>query len=68
MIAQIPKATVQAAIGSVPLARGLACGQLVLTAAVVAILFSAPLGASGIDASYQRLLERAPGRDTPAKA
>ena len=57
MIAQIPKATVQAAIGSVPLARGLACGQLVLTVAVVAILISAPLGAFGIDVSYQRLLQ-----------
>ncbi len=44
MIAYLPKATVQAAIGSVPLAMGLACGQLVLTVAVVAILITAPLG------------------------
>ena len=58
MIAQIPKATVQAAIGGVPLAKGLACGQLVITVAVVAILISAPLGAFGIDATYRRLLTR----------
>lgn len=44
MIAYTPKATVQAAIGGVPLAMGLACGEIVLTVAVVAILITAPLG------------------------
>ena len=58
MIAYTPKATVQAAIGSVPLALGLTCGQAVLSVAVLAILITAPLGAFGIDASYNRLLER----------
>lgn len=56
MIAYTPKATVQAAIGSVPLAMGLECGQIVLTVAVIAILITAPLGAFGIDATYKRLL------------
>lgn len=56
MIAYIPKATVQAAIGSVPLAMGLACGQIVLSVAVLAILITAPLGAIGMDISYQKLL------------
>lgn len=55
-IAYLPKATVQAAIGSVPLALGLPCGKLVLSVAVLAILITAPLGALGIDTSYQRLL------------
>lgn len=56
MVAYTPKATVQAAIGSVPLAMGLACGQIVLTVAVIAILLTAPLGAFGIDITYKRLL------------
>jgi len=56
MIAYTPKATVQAAIGSVPLAMGLACGQIVLTVAVIAILIAAPLGAFAIDITYKRLL------------
>ncbi len=56
MIAYCPKATVQAAIGSVPLAMGLSCGNIVLTIAVVAILLTAPLGAFGIEASYKKLL------------
>lgn len=56
MIAYTPKATVQAAIGAVPLSMGLACGNTVLTAAVMAILITAPLGAFGIDLSYPRLL------------
>ena len=60
MIAYLPKATVQAAIGSVPLAMGLPCGPLVLSAAVLAILITAPLGALGIDRSYEKLLARAP--------
>lgn len=56
VIAYLPKATVQAAIGSVPLAAGLACGQIVLSVAVLAIIVTAPLGALGIDCSYKRLL------------
>ena len=58
MIAYMPKATVQAAIGSVPLALGLPCGQIVLSVAVMAILITAPLGAMGMDVSYQKLLEK----------
>ena len=58
IIAYLPKATVQAAIGSVPMAMGLACGQMVLSVAVLAILITAPLGAIGMDASYQKLLEK----------
>ena len=58
VFAYLPKATVQAAIGGVPLAMGLGCGQMVLTVAVIAILVTAPLGALAIDASYKRLLER----------
>ncbi len=49
MVAYLPKATVQAAIGSIPLAMGLGCGEIVLTVAVVAILVTAPLGALSID-------------------
>lgn len=49
MIAYMPKATVQAAIGGVPLALGLGCGKIVLTVAVLAILITAPLGAFGVD-------------------
>ena len=58
MIAYLPKATVQAAIGSVPLAMGLPCGQIVLSVAVLAILITAPLGAFGIDFTYKKLLKR----------
>lgn len=58
VIAYLPKATVQAAIGSVPLALGLPCGKLVLSVAVLAILLTAPLGAFGMDATYQKLLEK----------
>lgn len=47
-----------AAIGSVPLAMGLPCGQIVLSVAVLGILITAPLGAIGIDVSYRRLLEK----------
>lgn len=57
MIAYTPKATVQAAIGSVPLSLGLPCGQIVLSVAALAILITAPLGALGMDSTYQRLLE-----------
>ena len=56
IIAYLPKATVQAAIGSVPLAARLACGQIVLSVAVLAIIVTAPLGALGIDCTYKRLL------------
>lgn len=59
MIAYTPKATVQAAIGSVPLSMGLGCGQIVLTVAVLAILITAPLGAFSIDLTYRRLLGQA---------
>lgn len=58
MIAYLPKATVQAAIGSLPLAMGLPCGKIVLTTAVLAILITAPLGAFGIDATYKRFLKK----------
>ena len=57
VIAYLPKATVQAAIGSVPLAMGLPCGKIVLSVAVLAILITAPLGALGMDAAYQKLLK-----------
>lgn len=58
ILSYLPKATVQAAIGGVPLAMGLACGQVVLTVAVIAILVTAPLGAAAIDLSYRRLLTK----------
>lgn len=58
VIAYLPKATVQAAIGSVPLAMGLPCGQIVLSTAVAAILVTAPLGSLGVDLTYKRLLKR----------
>ncbi len=58
MFAYSPKATVQAAIGSIPLTMGLACGNLVLTAAVLSIIFTAPLGALAIDLSYKKLLTK----------
>ena len=57
MIAYMPKATVQAAIGGVPLAMGLGCGKIVLTVAVLAILITAPLGAFGFEQTYKRLLK-----------
>ena len=58
MVAYTPKATVQAAIGGIPLALGLACGDTVLTVAVLAIVFTAPLGAFAIDWSYKKLLNK----------
>ena len=58
VIAYLPKATVQAAIGSVPLSLGLPCGNIVLSVAVLAILITASLGALGMDISYQKLLVR----------
>lgn len=59
VIAYLPKATVQAAIGSVPLSLGLPCGQLVLSVAVLSILMTAPLGAIGMDMSCSHLLTKA---------
>lgn len=56
MIAYTPKATVQAAIGGIPLSLGLACGDIVLTVAVLAIVITAPLGAFAIDNTYKKLL------------
>ena len=58
IIAYLPKATVQAAIGSIPLSLGLTCGPIVLSVAVVGILITAPLGAFGMDVSYKKLLEK----------
>ena len=58
MLAYTPKATVQAAIGGIPLALGFTCGDLVLTVAVHAIVLTAPLGAFAIDLSYKKLLNR----------
>lgn len=58
VIAYLPKATVQAAIGSVPLAAGLVCGKIILSVAVLAIIITAPLGALGIDNTYKKLLEK----------
>lgn len=58
MMAYTPKATVQAAIGGIPLSMGLACGDIVLTVAVLAIIITAPLGAFAMDLSYRKLLEQ----------
>lgn len=58
MIAYTPKATVQAAIGAIPLSMGLKCGNIVLTVAVLAILITAPFGAICVDNLHQRLLEK----------
>lgn len=58
MLAYSPKATVQAAIGGIPLAMGFACGDTVLTSAVLAIVLTAPLGAFAIDLSYKKLLQK----------
>lgn len=57
-IAYTPKATVQAAIGTIPMAMGLSCGEMVLTVAVVSILFTAPFGAICVDNSYKKLLSK----------
>lgn len=58
MMAYTPKATVQAAIGGIPLSLGFACGDMVLTVAVLAIVLTAPLGAFAIDFSYKKLLNK----------
>ncbi len=60
MVAYIPKATVQAAIGGIPLAMGLSCGPIVLTVAVLSILITAPLGALGVDLTYKKWLRKTP--------
>jgi NhaP-type Na+/H+ or K+/H+ antiporter len=57
-ISYLPKATVQAAIGSIPLAAGVTSGNIILSVAVLAIMITAPLGAFGIDLTYKKLLER----------
>lgn len=57
MLAYTPKATVQAAIGGLPLAMGLSCGNIVLTVSVLAILITAPLGAFVIDLTYKKFLQ-----------
>ena len=58
MLAYTPKATVQAAIGAIPLSMGLECGNIVLTVAVLAILITAPFGAICVDRFYTKLLDR----------
>jgi NhaP-type Na+/H+ or K+/H+ antiporter len=58
MIAYCPKATVQAAIGSIPLAMGLPCGELILSIAVLSILTTAPLASFAIDLTYKKLLTK----------
>ena len=58
VIAYLPKATVQAAIGSVPMAMGLPSGKMILSVAVLGILITAPLGALGMDLTYRKCLER----------
>lgn len=60
VISYLPKATVQAAIGSVPLALGLPCGKIILSVAVLGILITAPLGALGMDLTYHRFLQKEP--------
>lgn len=58
VLSYLPKATVQAAIGSVPLAAGLACGKIILSVAVMAIVITAPLGAIAMDSTYKTLLQK----------
>ena len=58
IISYLPKATVQASIGGIALAEGLACGSIVLTAAVISILFTAPIGAILMDNLYKKLLKK----------
>lgn len=66
IISYLPKATVQAAIGAVPLAMGLPCGNIVLSVAVLAILITAPLGALGMDLGYRKCLSRDSKNQEPA--
>lgn len=58
MIAYTPKATVQAAIGTIPMTMGLECGSIVLTVAVMSILITAPFGAICVDNMYKKLLTK----------
>lgn len=58
MMAYTPKATVQAAIGGIPLSLGLACGEIILTVAVLAIVLTAPAGAFAMDLSYKKFLKK----------
>ena len=58
MVSYTPKATVQAAIGGVPLSMGLSCGDIVLSVAVMGIVLTAPLGAFFIDLLYKKLLKK----------
>lgn len=67
MLAYTPKATVQAAIGGVPLAMGLACGNIVLTVAVIAIVITAPLGAFMIEHTYKKLLSKTENNEMLSK-
>ena len=60
ILAYLPKATVQAAIGSVPLSAGLACGNIILSVAVMGIIITAPLGALGMDLTYKNILTQSP--------
>ena len=60
MMSYLPKATVQAAIGSIPFSMGLASGEMILTVAVLSILVTAPVGAWLIDRFYPVLLEKTP--------
>lgn len=67
MLAYTPKATVQAAIGGIPLAMGLACGNIVLTVAVIAIVITAPLGAFMIKHTYKKLLSKTENNEMLSK-
>jgi len=67
MLAYTPKATVQAAIGGIPLAMGLACGNIVLTVAVIAIVITAPLGAFMIEHTYKKLLSKTENNEMLSK-
>ncbi len=58
-ISYLPKATVQAAIGAIPLSSGVAAGNTILTVAVLAIIITAPMGAMGVDLSYKKFLSKA---------
>lgn len=59
VVSYIPKATVQAAIGAIPLSAGVAGGETILAVAVLSILLTAPLGALGIDILGKRFLSSA---------
>jgi NhaP-type Na+/H+ or K+/H+ antiporter len=67
VIGYLPKATVQAAVGAIPLAMGIASGNIILSVAVLSIFLTAPLGAIGIDMTYRKLLAR-DGSDGASKS